>query len=66
MPQARVLTITCPAAGLGSGMSSATISPFLKMAARMGTLGIVRASFSIGRALTEGGQSPISGIMTAY
>jgi hypothetical protein len=36
MPQASVLTSTCPAAGLGSGKLSATISPFLKMAARIG------------------------------
>ena len=34
MPQARVLTSTCPEAGFGSGRSPTTISPFLKMAAR--------------------------------
>src|ERR1700716_4007223 len=34
IPQASVLTSTCPAAGLGSGSVSTTISPFLKMAAR--------------------------------
>src|ERR1700761_1456666 len=38
MPQASVLTSTCPAAGFGSGNVSTTISPFLKMAARMGFL----------------------------
>src|SRR6188472_3738083 len=36
MPQASVLTSTCPAAGFGSGSVSTTISPFLKMAARIG------------------------------
>src|SRR5216683_1314464 len=36
MPQASVLTSTCPAVGLGSGSVSTTISPFLKMAARIG------------------------------
>src|SRR6202022_3887683 len=36
MPQTSVLTSTCPAAGLGSGSVSTTISPFLKMAARIG------------------------------
>src|SRR5438046_818198 len=34
MPQARVLTSTCPEAGFGSGTLPTTISPFLKMAAR--------------------------------
>ena len=34
MPQASDLTSTMPAPGLGSGISSTTISPFLKMAAR--------------------------------
>src|SRR5450631_3282814 len=34
IPQASVLTSTCPADGFGSGSVSATISPFLKMAAR--------------------------------
>jgi hypothetical protein len=32
------LTSTWPPAGLGSGKVSTTISPFLKMAARMGIL----------------------------
>ena len=36
MPQASVLTSTCPAAGFGSGSVSTTISPFLKIAARIG------------------------------
>ena len=36
MPQASVLTSTCPEAGFGSGSVSTTISPFLKMAARIG------------------------------
>src|SRR5690242_18859784 len=35
MPQARVLTRTCPAAGFGSGQLSATIWPLRKMAARI-------------------------------
>src|SRR6185312_6925833 len=35
MPQASVFTSACPAAGSGAGMVSTTISPFLKMAARM-------------------------------
>jgi hypothetical protein len=34
MPQASVLTSTCPGPGTGSGKLSTTISPFLKMAAR--------------------------------
>ena len=38
MPQASVLTSTAPAAGFGSGSVSTTISPFLKMAARIGVL----------------------------
>jgi hypothetical protein len=38
MPQASVLTSTCPAAGFGSGNVSTTISPFLKIAARIGSL----------------------------
>jgi len=35
MPQASVFTNTCPAPGFGSGSVSTTISPFLKMAARI-------------------------------
>jgi hypothetical protein len=35
MPQASVLTSTYPAAGFGSASVSTTISPLLKMAARM-------------------------------
>jgi hypothetical protein len=36
------LTSTCPTAGFGSGSVSTTISPFLKMAARIGfSLGLL-------------------------
>src|SRR6202453_3025827 len=45
MPQASVLTSTAPAPGFGSGSVSTTISPFLKMAARIGVLLVVVGLF---------------------